>query len=416
MNPAEAVDPSTFDHHSAEFGRDPYGCFAALRAHGDLVRSEQHGGFYAAVGYETMIKAMKDGARFASEHVISDEPTIYQGLQIPPSPNRTGFIELDGPVHQHFRRLLNPWFSPAAMEQWTEVIGDLALDAVARIHAAGRCDVVHDLGSPVPARITMDLLALPRELGDDFAAAFHAQIGTTIGSPERAAAQEAYGHMMGELSGYIAERYADPSGDDLMSFLCRATFPDGTRLALEDVAEQVGLVLAGGFDTTTSLIVNSMLWLAEHPEHVKQLREDPATWDLATEEFLRYTSPVLALARSVTEACTLDSTSLVEGDRVLLCFGAANHDPAEFDQPDDVVLDRFPNRHVTFGVGPHRCIGSNLARAVFRTVMPTILENCLDFHIDREAAVRYPSVSVGNGWLSMPMTFTPSDELRRPTY
>lgn len=414
MNPAE------FDHHSEEFARDPFGHFDALREHGALARSERYGGFWAVLAYDAVAEATRDGITFSSENRVDNVGRAVAGhehlggLQIPPAERRTGFIESDGPMHMHFRRLLNPWLSPAAVDRWRRTIVELAVEVIEKARSAGQCDIVHDLASPVSARLVMDQLDLPRELGDRFADAMHRSIGSKQESEEQRQAQASQTEVMLELRDVIEERHEKSAGEDLISFFGRSSLPDGTRLSVDDVSEQIGLFLAGGLDTTASLITNSLIWLSDHPEQVARLRSEPELWPMATEEFLRFASPVLGLARTVVADTTLGGVALGNGDRLLLCFGAANRDPAEFDRPHEVVLDRFPNRHLTFGVGAHRCIGSNQARAVFQAVMPLILANCLEFQVDLDRAIRYPSVSVANGWLSVPMTFKPAAQLETP--
>ncbi|GAY11623.1 putative cytochrome P450 hydroxylase [Pseudonocardia sp. N23] len=410
------VTPEAFDHHSRAVATDPFGYFDALRRHGNVVRSELYGGFYTIVGYAAVSEATRDGRTFSSEVAVDGTgcPVAgregYGGTRLPSAAARSGFIDTDGPRHLHYRRLLLPWLTPRAMQKWEPEITKLAAEAVESVRPSGSAEIVNDLASPVSAAIVMDIIGMPRTLGQQFSEALHHLIGAPPDSPERTAAERLFGAVLVDVSAAIIERYEAPSGEDLISFLCRASGPDGTRLTPDDVIEQMRLFLAGGLDTTASLITNTLIWLAGHPEQADRLRNEPELWPLATEEFLRFTTPVLGLARTVDTDTVLDGVELTAGDRLLLSFGAANHDPAEFDTPEEVILDRFPNRHLTFGVGAHRCIGSNMARSVFQGVMPVILANCLDIRVDLDRAVRYPSVSVSNGWLSVPMTFTPAPE------
>ena len=128
----------------------------------------------------------------------------------------------------------------------------------------------------------------------------------------------------------------------------------------------------------------------------------------ATEEFLRYFTPVQAFARTVARDTELGDQALRRGDRVLMCFASANRDEREFPDPDEFIPDRQPNRHVAFGIGKHRCIGSTLARAEFATMLETTLRRLPDFRIVRSETVRYPSLGIVNGYVSMPARFTPT--------
>jgi cytochrome P450 len=169
----------------------------------------------------------------------------------------------------------------------------------------------------------------------------------------------------------------------------------------------VQLVIFGGVDTTTGLIGSALEWLARHPEERDRLREHPGLIPRATEEFLRYFSPVQALARTATRDCVVGGRQVRAGERLLLSWASANFDEDAFDRPDEVVLDRSPNRHQAFGVGIHRCLGSNYARVEFAVVLEEVLRRLPDYAIDGTAARRYPSIAVVNGWVTLPATFTP---------
>ena len=165
--------------------------------------------------------------------------------------------------------------------------------------------------------------------------------------------------------------------------------------------------LGGGVDTTSGMLSHTFAYLDEHPEHRARLRDDPDFLRLGTEEFLRWVSPIRMLARTVTKDTELGGQQLRAGDRVNVSFSAANRDEAMFDDPDTVVLDRFPNRHAGFGIGIHRCLGSNLARVVFQIVLRQILTRMPDYRIDRARAESYQTLSIVNGWVTIPSFFSP---------
>jgi cytochrome P450 len=287
------------------------------------------------------------------------------------------------------------------MREQLPVVHELADEAIDGFIDDDEFDIVHDLAGAVPSRFTMDVMGLPREHAARWAEYMH----LAIGSPPEDQDMEAIvsvGRELDEVTrAIVRERMDDPSGDDMISLMCGATL-DGERLGEDLIMENVRLVISGGIDTTTGLITNSMVWLAQHPDERARLRDDPTLLPAATEELLRFFSPVLALARTVATECTFGGQQLAEGDRALLCFGAANMDEDEFPDPDVVKLDRFPNRHLAFGVGAHRCIGSNLARTTFQGTMERVLDRLPDYEVLLDRAVRYTSVSVGNGWFSMP--------------
>jgi cytochrome P450 len=176
----------------------------------------------------------------------------------------------------------------------------------------------------------------------------------------------------------------------------------------EDIGGTLSLLIGGGFDTTTSLTAHSLEWLSQNPTERERLRADlPSLIDSATEEFLRFYTPAPGDGRTVTMNYELSGKKLEEGDRLYLSFAMANRDPVVFPEPDTLMIEREPNRHTSFGLGGHRCIGSNVARLVFKTMLTAVLERLPDYHCDPAGAVHYDTIGVINGMKHLPATFTP---------
>src|SRR5439155_18488081 len=209
------------------------------------------------------------------------------------------------------------------------------------------------------------------------------------------------------LSLAVAERRRNPRDDNLSSII--GSEIDGRSLEDGEIVSLLGTIINGGVDTTTALLANAVEFLDRERGLRTRLIENPTLIGSATEEFLRDFSPVQTFARTVARDTELDGEHLRGGDRVLMCFGAVNHDESEFREADRFVLDRRPNRHVAFGLGKHRCIGSTLARAEFAVMLEQILQRLPDYEIDRSATKRYPSLGIVNGYITMPGRFTPGD-------
>lgn len=169
----------------------------------------------------------------------------------------------------------------------------------------------------------------------------------------------------------------------------------------------VDLLLAGGVGTTASLVSQALVWLAEHPAVRQRLIDDPSLMDHAVEEFLRYFSPTQALARTVTKDTEFQGCPMKKGDRVLLSWSSANRDEKLFDNPDEIDIERWPNRHTAFGIGVHRCAGSHLGRYMSKTLITQILERMPDYEVDFSALERYPHQGTNMGWQRIPATYTP---------
>jgi cytochrome P450 len=173
--------------------------------------------------------------------------------------------------------------------------------------------------------------------------------------------------------------------------------------------EIITLVIFGGVDTTGSLVGNALDWLYRNPDKRDLLRSNPELLPKAIEEFLRYFSPIAGLARTATRPCTVGDQEIDTGERVFVSWSSANFDPEAFDDPDEVVLDRFPNKHQSFGLGIHRCLGAHFARVEARIVVEEVLRRMPDYVVG--AGHPYPSIAVVNGFINLPVTFTPGSRV-----
>jgi cytochrome P450 len=209
-----------------------------------------------------------------------------------------------------------------------------------------------------------------------------------------------------DLLAVIGERRGHP-GDDILSQLLALEMEGGRRLSDDELIGVLWNLIGGGLDTTTSLTSLALYHLDGHHELRRQLLDDPGLFAPATEEFLRFTSVNETLTRTVTRDVELGGQHLKRGDALMVSWLAANFDDKVFDQPDQVVLGRSPNPHLAFGVGPHRCIGMHVARALFAVMMSEVLRRIPDFQVDREAVSFYRGNPELTGVVSMPATFTP---------
>ena len=222
-----------------------------------------------------------------------------------------------------------------------------------------------DLANPVPAQATLAFLGLELDDWLKFAEPAHEVVYTRPGTPEFQRAVDGQQWMFETLVAAVADRRESPR-DDNLSRIVHADV-DGRTFADEEVVSLLGTIINGGVDTTTALFANAIEYLDRNHDLRDRLVADPDLLPTATEEFLRYFSPVQAFARTVAQDTELADQHLERGDRVLMCFAAANRDDREFPDADEFVAERQPNRHVAFGIGKHRCIGSTLARAEFAT-------------------------------------------------
>lgn len=267
---------------------------------------------------------------------------------------------LDGRIHTTWRQLLTPLWSPAAVEKmkpklhqrFTEVLDDIA--------AKGECDIVRDVALLFPNMIFIDLMGLPREDADQFqeweVAILHGD-RTADGTGERQ--MNAMIAVMGYFAQLIAQRRAEPR-DDLLSYVVAQKI-DGEPIPDQDLLDFCLLMFMAGLDTVAAQLTYNFWHLATHPEDRRRLVAEPNLWPSAIEEFLRYYAFVTP-SRKVVKDTEIAGCPISAGTMVHLPLVSANRDPREFENADQVIIDRELNRHIAFGAGPHRCLGSHFAR------------------------------------------------------
>lgn len=396
-----------FDHYSKNFLDDRLAGWQELRRT-PVAYSERYGGFWVVSGYPQVAQVSRDEATFSSFYGERDGVQckgivgVPRKAGIPPA----GIAEADPSLHQSLRRVLNPYLLPPAVEEFRPFVEDLTSWFIDQKIEAGRMDMVLDVTNPVPAVLTMRLMGLPCEQWQHYAELFHATVAYRPGSDLYNQAISHVPEMMSSLLEEVRDRRARPR-DDMLTALVGLTDETGHPIDDDTVSAILWNLVGGGLDTTTSLTSLSLHYLATHREQRQKLIEHPELLPTATEEFLRYFSVNETLTRTVTTETELDGQRLCPGDVVMLSWVSANHDEKVFDRPGDVVLERSPNRHLAFGIGPHRCIGMHVARSVFQIMMSAILDRMPDYEIDPGRTRLYEGNPVMAGVVSMPVTFTP---------
>lgn len=402
-----------FDHHHPDYPQKSAEVFRALRTGCPVAWSEQHGGFWVVTRHTDISKIARDPERFSSDFDPDGSGSGYGGVHIPPHPREYGrFVpeECDPPENIALRKMVTPaLLSQAVVNSLEPAVTDFVTYCIDRRIESGEIDLVLDLASPVPAMLTRHMLGMPLEGWESWAEPMHELIAQRPGTPRHDAALQGAAALIGDLGPLIAERRAKP-GDDIVSRIVSGAV-DGAPLSDEVVTSFLFTLIAGGVDTTTSLMGHSFVWLDEHPDDRRRLVEDPALIPIACEEFLRWSSPNNAVARTATADTELDGHLIRQGERVLISFASANRDEEVFDRPEEFILDRAPNKHLAFGEGTHRCLGANIARMEFAVIMREVLRRIPDFKLVPGGAERYPETCVIDGYIEMPATFTPGTKL-----
>ena len=399
-----------FDHHSDDFNLNQRTINAELRQKCPVAWNENYDGFWFLSSYDAVSQTARDDDTFSHKYEPNSANGVdYQGEMGVPRPEgqpALGIGEVDGPYHLALRHALAPFFSPGAVEKMKPFMEEQAHEFLDQKITDGQMDLVLDYASPVPAILTMKMMGLPYDNWQLYANLFHSVMAVPQDSPEYINAISQVPAMMQDVLDFAAKRRAE-ARDDLTSFLIQFEF-DGQRLTDEQLLNILWNLIAGGVDTTTSQTALTLLHLGTHPELRQQLIDHPELYRTATDEFLRYFSVNQQLSRTVTRDVTVEGQHLRRNDRLIISWLAANHDEREFERADEIVLDRSPNRHLAFGLGPHRCIGSHLARLMSEVMVRAVLDRIPDYRVDLDGVHQYRGNPSMTGLGTLPVTFTPS--------
>lgn len=362
-------------------------------------------GFWLASTFEDISAIAKKPEYFTSYKSIDPVTGVAKGgTSIPPLPEfRAVPSESDTEEWSRVRTFLNNRFSPAAIEKLRGRTAELVAAMIDLVIESGQLEFVDDLTNPVPAMVSMELFGFPLDQWKRFADPFHKMLFTPQDAPEYSQTLADMQFFREEVDRGVADRRAHPR-DDLLTHLMHGL---DSGVFGQDLLHDIAFnLMAGGIDTTTALTSNVLLFLSRNHGHRDRLIADLSLLPKAREEFVRYFTPVHAVGRTVTEDCVVNGWEFKKDERVFLRYVSANRDPAVFDRPEEVVLDRFPNRHISFGAGMHRCLGSFFARMMFDEMMKGVLTRMPDYVIDEAGIVHYPSIQQVNGWVHLPASFT----------
>jgi cytochrome P450 len=373
--------------------------------------NEEHGGYWFASGNKEVFDLARRADVLSNENDPDEVKRGYWGISIPPPQRRPGspiggFLEMDPPEQRHYRQALNPYLSPAAVARWQPITDEITRACLDEVIESGRIDFVDDLANIVPAVLTMAMLGMPLADWIVHCEPSHASVYTRPDSPDIMRVFEQMMAARAVTAEWIAKIRENPR-PGLIDGLIRSEINGGAP-SDKDVLGAVQLLIGGGFDTTTALTAHALEWLSEHQEDRTRLSTEWETLrDSATEEFLRFYTPAVGDGRTIQVDAEIDGTQFKEGERLWLSWAMANRDESVFEDPNHIHLDRKGNRHSSFGLGIHRCIGSNVARATFKTMLRAVLDRTPDYVCDPAGAVHYPSTGVINGMKKLPATFTP---------
>ena len=293
-------------------------------------------------------------------------------------------INKDDPFHADQRKLVSSRFRLAALARHEDHVRRVVTELIDAVAHTGHAEVVADLAAPLPAIMISDLMGYDRSVWPQvkwWSEATMAQAGFLDGDERGPQGSEAASaDFASETLQLMEARRAEPR-DDLMSTWVQASV-DGAPLPVSEIFNEALLLIDGGAETTRSTIGQTVVALSNHPEQRARIMEDPSVLrTTAVDEFVRWSSPILNMRRTVTAEHELHGQLLRQGDEVLLMYAASNRDERVFERPDEFDVLRAHNHHVAFGFGPHRCLGANLALLELRVLFEELLRRLPDFRL-----------------------------------
>ncbi|MFI0355004.1 cytochrome P450 [Actinomadura sp. 9N407] len=390
-------DAVYWDPYDPRFWNDPYPAYHRLREEAPLYYNEKHD-FYAATRFADVERGLPDWQTFSSARGGILE-LIKAGIEMPPGT----LIFEDPTIHDVHRRLLARVFTPRRIAELEPRVRDFCVRTLDPLVGAGRFDLIATVGAELPMRVIGMLLGIPE--------ADQEAIRDTADESLRTEAGEQMDFKGGavlsnELFRDYIEWRADNPSDDLMTDLLNAEFEDedGTRRTLthDEVLTYVTVVAGAGNETTGRLIGWAGSLLAQHPDQRAELVADPSLIPGAIEEILRYEPPGPSIARYVTKDTELHGRTVPEGSSMLFIVAAANRDERQYPDPDRFDIHRKMSQQLTFGLGPHYCLGAALARLEGRVALEEILRRFPRWDVEWDGAKLAQTTTV-RGWESLPV-------------
>jgi cytochrome P450 len=381
--------PFGYDHRDEESHVDPWPRWEKMRNSGNAVLYTQaYDGFYVLPGYHEVVDAVRNATVFSSELKGTSIPQV----PVPPLPP----IHTDPPAHRQWRELINSFFSPARVAEYEPRVQQIVDEVIDPLLSGDEIDVPHDIGIPVTRLVILGLLGIidvPEQLNewvDDM----------VFGLGERA--EEGTAKFMAFVATVVNQR-RQQRDDGIISALFERKLRDEDRhLDDDEMLTLISLLMAAALETTSSAITAAVKYLIEHPDDAARLEGEPEIWPYAMDEFVRWATPAPCMTRTARYDTEIAGCPIPAGARLMLLFGSANHDSQEFDDPERVVLDRHPNRHLGFGMGPHRCLGSHLAKAQMALTIGKLLPELSKWRISDPSKITW-NANITRGMTHLPL-------------
>jgi cytochrome P450 len=398
-----------FNPFSPEFLADPYPQYARLREAGAVIRTPFGG--WMVTRYEPVDRLLRSAAfRTPRGYRDADDPAgppLFDPAGKLSLHRRLYLIFQSGDSHARLRKLVMKVFTPRAVRALAPRIEALVGELIAPTLERGAMEVIKDLAYPLPATVICELLGIPaadRDLNRKWAAAVAATIGPGASDAQIKAAEAAMPEWDAYIRELLAERRRNP-GEALLDAML-AVEEDGTQLTEDEVAANATFLFLAGHETTTNLIGNGLHALLRHPDQLAKLYADPGLVENAIEELLRFAPPVQAAPRVALERTEIEGVTIEPEVPILAALACANHDPRRFDRPDELDVTRADPKPLSFGGGPHFCVGAALARLESKYAFEQLVTRTRGIELATERVTWRPSFAL-RGLAALPIALQP---------
>jgi cytochrome P450 len=381
---------TNFDHHTADYRSNSIDILTHMQRKCPFTHSESHGGFWIATKAEDCLAVAKNVNAFSNwpaEVIPALEPT----LMIP--------INVDPPELYDYRAVLNPLFSPPKMKAHADHVRGVAERLMDEIVSKGGGDLTKEYAQPLTGMVTLKIIGLPPEEWETYAPPLYNLVHSRKPMEERLAAMAV---MIEKMRSEIRRLKDNPVPGSVVDYLHNVDMA-GRKLRLDEIDSMVLIMLGGGLDTTQALLGMSAVYLGRNPDQRQLLVDEPELMDNAIEELLRVFPPTQGNSRRATQEIEVAGQTIKAEEHVFMSWAAANRDPEDYEDPHKVDFRRENIRHLSFGSGPHRCLGSHLARLEIRTLITVLLEKAPNYRLIEEEVALGDDIGTVAGYKSVPI-------------
>ena len=393
---------------TAQTWRDPWPMYRALRDHDPVHHvtpdDPQHD-YYVLSRHADVIAAARDHETFSSAQGLT---VNYGELELIGMADNPPMVMQDPPVHTEFRKLVSRGFTPRQVESVEPMVREYVVERIERLRANGGGDIVAELFKPLPSMVVAHYLGVPESDRDRFDGWTEAIVAANTAEGGIGGALETLGDALGEMMAYftalIERRRVEPQDDTVSHLVAAGVGADGDVAGVLSILAFTFTMVTGGNDTTTGMLGGTVQLLHRYPEQRRLLCRNPDLIADSVDEFLRLTSPVQMLGRTVTRDVTIGDTVIPQGRRAMLLYGSANRDERQYgDDAAELDVTRRPRNILTFSHGAHHCLGAAAARMQSRVALTELLARIPEFDVD-EGGIVWADGSYVRRPLSVPFT------------